>query len=307
VNDSLQNQEQSLQSVFLVALGFPALTAAVIAGLVYCIGGREALLRCISHDWHWSYFWGFALLFIGLVALRALARKCLAGLGFDLTSERIQGILAILGFLAGLVAAVCGAAYYIGGSEFLLFAISRSLRWNLVWEILLFIAGTIVVIEISRSDRFQSIQIDHLGERLFALLLSLVVGGILVAVPLNDFWTRYWVKRDTRQTKAVITDYVYKDAVEYRYRVAGREYSGQVRIDVTDPRHAKASVGSSLTIHYSDSHPALSTVDPPKVVFDGEIFMAMLLGYFEVRLLAMVFFWSWMSNGQKRSQAPKPK
>ena len=256
---------------------------------MYWIGGREALLRCISHDWHWSYFWGFGLLFIGLVALRALARKCLAGLGFDLTGERIEGILALLGFLAGSVAAVCGVTYYIGGREFLLFATSRALHWNSIWGILLFIAGIVVVVEISRSDWFQSIEIDHLGERLFALFLSLVVGCILVAVPLNGFWTRYWVKRDMQETKAIITDYVYKDAVEYRYRVAGREYSGQVRIGVTDPRHAKALVGNSLTIHYSASHPALSTVDTPKVVFGGEIFMAMLLGCFEVKLLAKGF------------------
>jgi hypothetical protein len=41
----------------------------------------------------------------------------------------------------------------------------------------------------------------------------------------RSFWTNYWLLRDDRQVRAVVTDIREHGGVEYRYHVDGSEYT----------------------------------------------------------------------------------
>lgn len=181
------------------------------------------------------------------------------------------------------------AAFAVGGFDLLRLACSTMRHWNMAWFFVSFIAGPVAIHNVAQADWFQRIGISQLEQRIFALFFAVLIGSILVSVPLNDLWTRYWVMRDTRQGTALVSDYEKPGAVGYQYRVDGRTYSGGVRFNMNDHRYATALVGNSLTIHYSASHPSLSTADVPTELLDGgRLVFVLVLGLFEVSCLIRV-------------------
>jgi hypothetical protein len=110
-------------------------------------------------------------------------------------------------------------------------------------------------------------------QRLFLLIPALLLAHGFIVLPAEDGWTSYWLLRDGKRGKAVITEVLWTghDGVAYRYRVNGKEYAGKGGRNHEDPRYRVygAQVGEESIVYYSASHPWLSQLQRPRTVVEG--------------------------------------
>lgn len=120
--------------------------------------------------------------------------------------DRVVQYLPLLGLVFAAVGAVLGAAYLVGGRDFVDFALAHLRRWNPAWMLLWLFALYLIASEVTDTDWFRRFGIEMIHERLQALVLALVLGSFCLLDPFSTVWTNYWLLRDGRQVKAVVTD-----------------------------------------------------------------------------------------------------
>jgi uncharacterized protein DUF3592 len=152
-----------------------------------------------------------------------------------------------------------GAGYFVGGRDFVNFALAYMRRWNTAWMMLSFLAFYLIACEITDTQWFRQFGIEMIEERLQALFLALVLGSFFLIAPFRAVWTNYWLLRDGRQVRAVVTDVRQQGSVGYRYRVNGNEYTTSAYC----PHQGRVScfAGESITAYYSASHPSVSRIE----------------------------------------------
>lgn len=111
--------------------------------------------------------------------------------------------------------------------------------------------------------------------RLIALVLAGLM-GLLLASFAREAWAYYWISKDTREGTAVILQKSAwgHGAFDYRYSVDGKTCLGTGGTDVHDPRYRRGNEfirqvqpGDTAPVHYSASHPWLSTLRPVSEIF----------------------------------------
>jgi hypothetical protein len=182
---------------------------------------------------------------------------------------RLGRYLPLLGLIIGALGGILGAAYFLGGWDFVAFAISYGRHWNTAWMILSALVFYLVAYEIVETRWFRRFDIKMMPERLQGLVIALVLGSFCLVVPFRDVWTNYWLLRDGRQGTAVVTDARDHGSVGYRYCVDGRWYDGSGHRSVQDRHYANVTPGESTVIYYSASHPSVSQIDHPITMVDG--------------------------------------
>jgi hypothetical protein len=74
-------------------------------------------------------------------------------------------------------------------------------------------------------------------QRLWALVIALLLGHFFILVLAQDAWTEYWLIKDGQQGVAVVTKVLWTghNAVAYRYSVNRKEYTGKDARNSQDP------------------------------------------------------------------------
>jgi hypothetical protein len=95
---------------------------------------------------------------------------------------------------------------------------------------------------------------------IFAGLLALSVSPIV-----RQWRANYWLLKDGQWGTATVTGKVWggHGAVNYRYVVDGKEYTGVSGENHRDPRFTTVQTWVEAPVLYSASHPGLSSLDPP--------------------------------------------
>jgi len=173
--------------------------------------------------------------------------------------DRLLRYTPLLGLVFAAAGGILGAAYLLGGRDFVYFALSYLGRWNAAWMMLSVFAFYLLACEITDTQWFRRFGIEMMQERLQALVLALVLGSFCLIVPFRTVWTNYWLLRDGRQVRAAITDIRDHGSVGYRYRVNGNEYTTSAYC----PHEGRVSciAGESITAYYSASHPSVSRIE----------------------------------------------
>lgn len=172
---------------------------------------------------------------------------------------RFLRYLPLLGFILAAVSVILGVGYFVGGRDFVNFAIAYMRRWNTAWMMLSFLAFYLIACEITDTQWFRQFGIEMIQQRLQALFLALVLGSFFVVDPFLTIWTNYWLVRDGRQVKAVVTDVRQHGSVGYRYHVNGNEYTTSAYCP--HQGRVSCSAGESITAYYSASHPSVSRIE----------------------------------------------
>ena len=180
---------------------------------------------------------------------------------------RLVRYLPLLGFVLAAASGVLGAAYLVGGKDSVNFALAYMRRWNEAWMMLSVVAFYVITCEIADTQWFRRFGIEMMQERLQGLLLALVLGSFCLVAPYLQVWTNYWLSRDGRQVRAVVTDVRGHGSVGYRYRVNGSEYTRSAYCP--HEGRVSCSAGESITAYYSASHPSVSSTRRPVSVSDG--------------------------------------
>ena len=131
--------------------------------------------------------------------------------------ERILRYTPFLGLVFAALGGVLGTAYLMGGKDFVYFVLSFLSRWNAGWMILAVFTFYLLAWEVTDTQWFRRFGIEMMHERLQALVLALVLGSFCLVVPFRDFWTNYWLLRDGRPVRAVVTDVREHGGVGYHY------------------------------------------------------------------------------------------
>lgn len=181
--------------------------------------------------------------------------------------DRLLRYMPLLGLILAAVGGILGAAYLVGGRDFVAFALAPLRRWNAAWMMLAVVIFYLIASEVTDTAWFQRFGIEMPHERLQALVLALVLGSFCLVDPLLAVWTNYWLLRDGRQVTAVVTDIREHGTVGYRYRVNGNVYTTSAYC----PHEGKSSclAGESITASYSVSHPSVSRIEHPMSMADG--------------------------------------
>ncbi len=185
---------------------------------------------------------------------------------------RLSRYLPLFGFISAALGGILGAAYVIGGKDFVNFAVAYSRRWNTAWVMVSFLASYLVACEVTETQWFRRFGIEMIQERLQALFLALALSSFCLIIPFRDAWTNYWLSRDGRQARGVVT--AEGGALGYRYRVNRNEYRA---------RCYKIGLGmapdESITVYYSASHPSVSALKLPVSTADGAWPVMILIGW----------------------------
>lgn len=204
------------------------------------------------------------------------------GAGGRTFGSRVAKYLPLLGFVLAAAGGLLLLAYLVSGRGFVGFVLYYSCRWNMFWTVLSALVLYLIACEITSTNWFRRFGIEMPQERLQGLALALVLGSFGLVVPFRIAWTNYWLSRDGRQVRAVVT--AEGAALGYRYRINGNEY-----------RACCYKVGrgmapeESITVYYSASHPSVSEVRRPVSMADGAWEVRVLLGLpFEFMAIATV-------------------
>jgi Protein of unknown function (DUF3592) len=181
--------------------------------------------------------------------------------------DRILRYTPFLGLVFTALGAILGSAYWMGGRDFVYFALSFMGRWNAAWILLSIFALYLLACEVTDTQWFRRFGIEMMHERLQALVLALVLGSFCLVDPFRSFWTNYWLSRDGRPVRAVVTDIREHGGVEYRYHVDGSEYTASAYC----PHAGRVScfAGESVAAYYSASHPSVSRIERTVSIADG--------------------------------------
>lgn len=114
---------------------------------------------------------------------------------------------------------------------------------------------------------------SHAVTKLWASFLILVLGYPFIVSPAREVWANYWILRDGRQVRGVITGeplFANGTTCIYHYRVNGKTYDGQGSQSLQYPGDVHVVEGRAVTVFFSSSHPWLSVLRwPPGVMFGG--------------------------------------
>ncbi len=195
---------------------------------------------------------------------------------------RLLRYLPLFGFISAALGGILGAAYFIGGKDFMNSAVAYSRRWNTAWMMLSFLASYLVACEITETRWFSRFGVEMVQERLQALFLALALSSFCLIIPFREAWTNYWLSRDGRHARGVVT--AEGAALGYRYRVDRIEYRACCY---------KIGLGmapdESVTVYYSASHPSVSALKLPVSMADGAWPVMILIGWpFEFMAIATV-------------------
>lgn len=186
--------------------------------------------------------------------------------------SRLLRYLPLFGFISAALGGILGAAYFIGGKEFMNFAVAYSRRWNTAWMMLSFLASYLVAYEITDTQWFRRFGVAMMQERLQALFLALALSSFCLIIPFREAWTNYWLSRDGLQARGVVT--AEGAALGYRYRVDRNEYRACCY---------KIGLGmapdETVTVYYSASHPSVSALKRPGSMADGIWPVMILIGW----------------------------
>jgi Protein of unknown function (DUF3592) len=180
---------------------------------------------------------------------------------------RLVKYLPLLGLVLAAAGGTLGAVFLVGGRDLFGFALAYLRRWNTAWMMFFALAFYLIACEITDTKWFRQFGIEMMPERLSALFLALVLGSFCLVNPFRTVWTNYWLVRDGRQVKAVVTDIREHGSVGYRYRVNGNEYTTSAYC----PHEGRVSciAGEYVTAYYSASHPSVSRIQHTLSMADG--------------------------------------
>lgn len=104
---------------------------------------------------------------------------------------------------------------------------------------------------------------DSVMRRFWAFVIAVVLGYFFIVVPARLAWRNYWLCKDGQRGIAMVTLELWTghNAVAYRYRVRGVDYTGSGRRSWQDPKYSKVIVGGNSVVYYSQSHPWLSSLN----------------------------------------------
>jgi hypothetical protein len=150
-------------------------------------------------------------------------------------------------------------------------------------------------------------------ERVWALLLALLLGYYFVVEPARQVWQDYWLVRDAQQSEAVITKehWAGHGVVVYRYSVNHQEYTGQDHRSYQGPKYARVMPGEKSVIYYSSSHPWLSAFNRPRTVLVEGLPVVLLVWFIEALLIATLINprsrWAFNLSGRSEVEPLKRK
>ena len=122
-------------------------------------------------------------------------------------------------------------------------------------------------------------------ERLFLLIPASVLAYFFLIRPAMQSWTDYWVLKDGLEGRAEITAFGAKNAVDYRYRVNGKEYTGKDRRTWED--RAKTEREGPI-VYYSASRPWLSRLHRPVTLIPAGLPVLLLAWFFLALMLITI-------------------
>jgi hypothetical protein len=125
-------------------------------------------------------------------------------------------------------------------------------------------------------------------DRVTALLVAILLGQPFVVDVIQICHRDYWILTDGEQGIGVVTLEHGHGVVDYEYRVNDTTYQGADRRSLKDPRYANAMVGGHTVVHFSASHPWLSSIDLPATTFPAGWPLIMFIWFVEARLITTI-------------------
>ena len=120
------------------------------------------------------------------------------------------------------------------------------------------------------TERKIQVLMLRLGVLFMAFMLGRAIFGFLEGERIG-----YWLKRDAQQSMATITKEREHDAVDYKYRVDGQDYTGTDQRNWDIEKYRNVGVGQQSIVYYSASHPWMSSLQTPQFPTTGTIFLLM--------------------------------
>jgi hypothetical protein len=104
------------------------------------------------------------------------------------------------------------------------------------------------------------------ADRIFALIIAMLLGHFFIVVQAQDTWKKYWILKDGQQGTAIVTKVLWTghNAVAYKYQFNQTEYEGEGARNHQDPRYAHVMAGEQSIVYFSASHPWLSLLNRPR-------------------------------------------
>jgi len=103
-------------------------------------------------------------------------------------------------------------------------------------------------------------------------------------------WRNYWILRDGQQGKALVTRKYGHELVDYSFNVNGKEYKGtdRERYINQDHRYEDVALGGEAVIHFSSSHPWLSSLARPSSILTEDFLGVIVVLLFDIWLIRLL-------------------
>ena len=95
----------------------------------------------------------------------------------------------------------------------------------------------------------------------------------------QDWWLNYWILKDGQTGTALVTGSYWggHGNMKYLYTVNEKQYTGHSLPNWKDARYRSVLIGEHCPVYFSRSHPWLSVLYQPEVVFDALPFALIVL------------------------------